>query len=309
MMAEIGYRDKREPLSPESQVDIWSPAKINPVLQILRKRPDGFHDLFLHLVPISLYDRLSFTPQTSGGVRFQSTGRPVMVEPEYNLAVRAVRAFEQATQQTVHLKLHLEKHIPDGAGLGGGSSDAAAVLRVLNHLHGNRLSASMLHMLAVGLGADVPFFLDPQPCEATGRGEALCPLPDYPCLPLVVLKPPFSSSTAEAYDNCQPLEESPPHPPDSPQALEAMLCNRFELTLRNRFPELEVLKSKLRSVGAIGASVSGSGSAVFGIFEDVDTRDDAATQLHQTVDAEVFSCRMLTGPDAQHLFDSGPSGE
>jgi 4-diphosphocytidyl-2-C-methyl-D-erythritol kinase len=115
MMAEIGYRDKREPLSPESQVDIWSPAKINPVLQILRKRPDGFHDLFLHLVPISLYDRLSFTPQTSGGVRFQSTGRPVMVEPEYNLAVRAVRAFEQATQQTVHLKLHLEKHIPDWA--------------------------------------------------------------------------------------------------------------------------------------------------------------------------------------------------
>jgi len=287
-------------------LDVWTPAKINPVLQILRKRPDGFHDLFLHLVPIDLCDRLSFMPRTSGGLQFQCSGRPVAVEPERNLAVRAVRAFEQETKQAVHLELHLEKHIPDGAGLGGGSSDAAAVLCVLNRLHGNPLSATTLHALAAGLGADVPFFLEPQPCETTGRGEALRPLADYPCLPLVVLKPPLAIATAEAYGNCQPLEEPPPRPPDSPQELGTMLCNRFERTLQSRFPELEVLKSKLRSVGAIGASVSGSGSAVFGIFKNATTRDGAAVQLSQAVDAEVFSCRMLTGPDTQRLFDSGP---
>ena len=118
-------------------LDVWTPAKINPVLQILRRRPDGFHDLFLHLVPISLFDRLSFTPQPSGGLQFQCSGRPVAVEPERNLAVRAVRAFEQETKQAVHLELHLEKHIPDRAGLGGGSSDAAAVLRVRGRRSGN----------------------------------------------------------------------------------------------------------------------------------------------------------------------------
>ena len=87
-----------------------------------------------------------------------------------------------------------------------------------------------------------------------------------------------------------------------------MLCNRFELTLRNRFPELEVLKSKLRSVGAIGASVSGSGSAVFGVFANGSIRDRAALKLHQAIDAEVFSCRMLTGYDVQRLLDSETAG-
>ncbi len=289
-------------------LDVWSPAKINPVLQILRKRPDGFHELFLHLVPISLCDRLRFTPQPSGGLRFQSTGRPIAVEPEQNLAVRAVRAFERAIGQTAHLELHLEKRIPDGAGLGGGSSDAATVLRVLNELHGSPLNVTALHTLAAELGADVPFFLEPQPCAATGRGEILQPLPNYPCLPLVLLKPPFSISTAEAYANCQPQKEPPPLPPDSPQALGALLCNRFEASLQSRFPQLEELQAKLRSLGAIGASVSGSGSAVFGVFANDSIRDRAALQLHQAIDAEVFSCRMLTDSDTQRLPDSETAG-
>ena len=289
-------------------MDIWSPAKINPVLQILRKRPDGFHELFLHLVPISLCDRLCFTSHSSGGLRFQSSGREVAVTPERNLAVRAVRAFEQATQHTVHLELHLEKQIPDGAGLGGGSSDAATVLRILNRLYDSPLSVTALHTLAVELGADVPFFLEPQPCAATGRGETLQPLPDYPCLPLLVLKPPFSVSTAEAYANCQPLEEPQPLPPDSPQALCALLSNRFEVSLKSRFPQLEVLQAKLCSLGAIGASVSGSGSAVFGVFANGSIRDRAALKLHQAIDAEVFSCRMLTGYDVQRLLDSETAG-
>ncbi len=273
-------------------VRLQTPAKINPVLDILEKRPDGFHELFMHLVPVSFYDELTVTPAPEFTLDVEGADFSGAVEE--NLVFRAARLFEAHSGQAVHWHLHLRKRIPSGAGLGGGSSDAAAALRVLNQLHGQVLPDPVLHELALELGADVPFFLNPRPSIATGRGERLTPLEPYPEAELLLITPPFPIATGPAYQACQPLRQPPPPPPTSLLELAQGLRNRFEVSLLDAYPALQHLKEQLKQHGAIGASVSGSGSTVFGVFPDGPTRDQAWQVLTSQNLGRLQRCRILS---------------
>ena len=165
---------------------IQTPAKINPLLYILGKREDGFHELYMHMVPVSLYDTLTFAENIKQGLNFQIKGASFTEPDEDNLVVRAVRAFEKVSRVKVNYDILLEKKIPIGAGLGGGSGNAAGTLKALNYLFRNStqssglIPAETLHEIALELGSDIPFFLNPGPTEISGRGDKLRDLPNYP---------------------------------------------------------------------------------------------------------------------------------
>ena len=254
-------------------MEIQTPAKINTQLHILRKRGDGYHELLTHIVPIALYDTITLSANKNQGIRLQLDGLDCGDEKD-NLIIKAARAFEGRTGLEIHRDFHLFKRIPAGAGLGGGSGNAAGVLHALNTLHHHPLKMQELKKIAIALGSDVPFFMDPRPCEAKGRGEQLSPLPGYPSFFLLLIKPPFAISTAEAYRRCHPspsldrIQSHQSNTIDSIELLTSTLYNRFEKTLFVDFPELAVIKQKLLQCGAVAALVSGSGSAVFGIFSE-----------------------------------------
>jgi 4-diphosphocytidyl-2-C-methyl-D-erythritol kinase len=185
-----------------------APAKINLRLQILGRREDGFHEVATRMCLISLADEVRLEPRRDGKVRLTCSD-PTVPRDESNLALRALRSFEAATGIRRGWSLHLQKLIPHGAGLGGGSSDAAAVLRGLNASSGHPLRMDALDGLASELGSDVPFFLRDSTCDASGRGEALQPV-EFPWqLPLVLVKPSFGVSTSWAYQRWKESQELP----------------------------------------------------------------------------------------------------
>ena len=279
---------------------ILTPAKINPLLYILSKREDGFHELYMHMLPVSLFDTLSFSKNNKKGLNFRMNGATFSASPEDNLVVRAVRLFEKAAGVTADLDIILEKHIPSGAGLGGGSGNAAGTLQALNHIFRppstptGLLPLETLFDLALELGSDVPFFLEPAPCEIRGRGEKLNPLIDYPEFLLVIIKPDLSISTPAAYNNCIPEERTGFPQVKSFADLKSHLNNQFETSLLSQYPLLSELKSLLLQNGAFGALVSGSGSAVFGIFNKKELQKHAFKNLSCLYPGEIFSCETLT---------------
>ena len=279
---------------------ILTPAKINPLLYILSKREDGFHELYMHMLPVSLFDTLSFSKNNKKGLNFRMNGATFSASPEDNLVVRAVRLFEKAAGVTADLDIILEKHIPSGAGLGGGSGNAAGTLQALNHIFRppssptGLLPPETLFELALELGSDVPFFLEPAPCEIRGRGEKLNPLIDYPEFLLVIIKPDLSISTPAAYNNCIPEERIGFPQVKSFADLKSHLNNQFETSLLSQYPLLSELKSLLLQNGAFGALVSGSGSAVFGIFNKKELQKHAFKNLSCLYPGEIFSCETLT---------------
>ena len=279
---------------------ILTPAKINPLLYILSKREDGFHELYMHMLPVSLFDTLSFSKNNKKGLNFRMNGATFSASPEDNLVVRAVRLFEKAAGVTADLDIILEKHIPSGAGLGGGSGNAAGTLQALNHIFRppstptGLLPLETLFDLALELGSDVPFFLEPAPCEIRGRGEKLNPLIDYPEFLLVIIKPDLSISTPAAYNNCIPEERAGFPQIKSFADLKSHLNNQFETSLLSQYPLLSELKSLLLQNGAFGALVSGSGSAVFGIFNKKELQKHAFKNLSCLYPGEIFSCETLT---------------
>jgi 4-diphosphocytidyl-2-C-methyl-D-erythritol kinase len=276
------------------ELTLRTPAKINPVLDILARRPDGFHELFMHMVPVSVFDELEFTLAASS--HLEVAGADFSGELQENLVFQALKAFEEASGRPQTWHVVLRKAIPSGAGLGGGSSDAAATLKALNQLNRSPLGISELWQLAQKLGSDVPFFLDPRPCAVRGRGERVDPLEGYPEAELLLITPPFAISTAQAYRGCLPKIQEPPPLPQSTAELASILRNQFEASLIPQFPELERLQKLLRGHGAIGASVSGSGSTVFGVFPDHQARDQAFAQLQGLALGRMFCCRILLHP-------------
>ena len=273
---------------------IQTPAKINPLLYILKKRPDGYHELYMHMVPISLFDTLRFEDNGHQGIQLSVEGIQIDGDPNQNLVLKATRLFEQRSGKLVHQTIHLQKQIPVGAGLGGGSGNAAGTLVALNYLYQSPLTVEQLKMAASELGSDVPFFIEPCPCEVQGRGEKIQPLSTYPSCWLVVVKPPFSISTAQAYGQCRPLlqKEFPSIP--SFDAFLQNLYNQFEVTLLPNFPELLRIKEILLQNGALAALVSGSGSSVFGVFRNQMEQQQAYAILSSTVLGNVFLCQTLT---------------
>jgi 4-diphosphocytidyl-2-C-methyl-D-erythritol kinase len=259
-----------------------TPAKITPVLHVGRRRADGFHEVRIALVPVSLYDTLVFRPGAGEGIALRVESGEELGPPGENLVLRAAHAFREALGAPLSIRIVLVKRIPAGAGLGGGSGNAGGTLVALNRWCGHPLAPATLERLAAALGSDVPFFLDPRPAWAEGRGERVRPWTSLPPLALLVVKPPASIATAEAYRlvTPEPGAETVQSPRwDSMAAVAAGLFNRFEAALLPRHPELAEIKARLLALGAAGALVSGTGSAVFGVFAHAAARDAAAAAL------------------------------
>ncbi|MGC8864833.1 MAG: 4-(cytidine 5'-diphospho)-2-C-methyl-D-erythritol kinase [Bacteroidales bacterium] len=245
----------------------FPPAKINLGLRVIRRRDDGYHDLFTVFYPIPWHDVLEILP--SDGFSFHSYGLVIPGEASDNLVVKAWQLLH-ATRGIPPVSIHLMKNIPMGAGLGGGSSDAAYALRMLDQLFELHISAEEMKVLALQLGSDCPFFLHPQPCSASGRGEVLQPL-DFSLKDhfLVMVKPEIHISTRDAYGNIQPCVN--PHPAEilrqPKETWREALVNDFEAWALQAYPELIALKQALYDSGAFYASMSGSGSAFYGLFD------------------------------------------
>ncbi len=246
-----------------------APAKINLGLRILSRRPDGYHEIETLFVPIDLCDDLEVREGERAGVRIRIQGADLPSDGT-NLAVRGAEAACQAAGILPRLELRLRKRIPVAAGLGGGSSDAAAALRAVQRLSGAALSEGRLAELALRLGADVPFFLDPRPALGRGLGEQLEPLAECPRLWLVLVVFPFGVSTAEVYQGAS-RELTLPQAPSSIPALmgpglTASPPNDLEAYTARRHPEIELARAALRDQGASVTGMSGSGPTVYGCF-------------------------------------------
>ena len=283
---------------------IQTPAKINTLLYILGKREDGFHDLYMHMVPVGLYDIIKFSQNKSKQLNFRIKGSTFSDKNEENLVIRAVRLFEKKTGKKIFLDIILEKNIPSGAGLGGGSGNAAGTLCFLNHIFRESskteglLSQTKIFEIALELGSDVPFFLKPSPCEIFGRGEKLIPFNDYPKFFVIIIKPPFSISTFEAYKKCQPQEKLIFPSIKSLDDIKTHMFNQFEESLFNQYSILSEMKSLLLKNGAFGALVSGSGSAVFGAFREKTLQNQAYKNIACLQIGKIFSCNTL----ANHCY-------
>jgi 4-diphosphocytidyl-2-C-methyl-D-erythritol kinase len=260
-------------------------AKLNLGLRILYRRPDGYHELRTVFQTISLADRLdiSFTPART--LRIEIEGTPEIPD---NLVERAARLVMEALSIQGHALFNLKKNIPAGAGLGGGSSDAAAVLLALPVLAKKAIPADHLRMLARQLGSDVPFFLHGGTALGLSRGEELYPLPDLRAARGLLIVPPIHSSTVEAYRDLSPTLTSIPLQNKLNSFQQEVwqgvaggsvtaVDNDFEDVVFAQHPELRKIKEKLLRFGAKPAAMTGSGSAIFGIFAEAGKLERAKT--------------------------------
>lgn len=248
---------------------VFPPAKINLGLRILRKRADGYHDLESCLVPTGWRDILEVIESDS--FSFQTSGLPIAGDVEENLCVKAYRLLQHDVElPPVHIYLH--KIIPMGAGLGGGSADASFVLRALNELFSLSLVAPQLEKYAAQLGSDCPFFIQDQPRMAYDTGTTLEDSSlNLSGKHLVMVYPNVSISTADAYRNVVPresdaslkeiVETQPPHD------WKSQVVNDFEQSVFQQHPVLANIKESLYQAGAFYASMSGSGAALYGLYE------------------------------------------
>jgi len=245
-------------------------AKINIGLNILRKRSDDYHDLETLFFPIGIKDALEFVKNNSGKVHCSSSGIPLDVTPDNNIVVKAYRLLASAFPLP-GIDIHLHKVIPYGAGLGGGSSDAVFLLKALNDYFELKLSNEKLKHYALLLGADCSFFIENKPALATGIGEILQTVEiDLTGYHLLLVKPPFGVVTKDAYANIIPI--IPQHSlleaiQKRPEEWLGLINNDFEPTIFQNNPEIAAIKKTLLDSGAVYASMSGSGSSVFGLFK------------------------------------------
>ncbi|MEO6830596.1 MAG: 4-(cytidine 5'-diphospho)-2-C-methyl-D-erythritol kinase [Chitinophagaceae bacterium] len=249
-------------------------AKINLGLHILHKRADGFHELETIFYPVrNLRDVLEFIPLKQGESRMVQTGLAVLGDYSENLAWRAFQKIKNLFPTVIpELEIHLHKAIPMGAGLGGGSADASFILTMLNEYFSLGLSIEELELMSLELGSDCPFFIRNSPQYATGRGEIMTPIElDLSAYRLEVFCPKVYVSTRAAFSKSQPkaatfnLKTLPQIPV---AAWREVLKNDFEESVFAQYPEVKAAKDKLYADGAVYASMSGSGSAVFGLFQN-----------------------------------------
>lgn len=251
------------------------------LLNILQRRPDGFHELETVMQPVALHDELEFS---RGGLGVQlSCNHPTLPTDHTNLVHRAATAFLTAISSQEGLRIHLEKKLPLAAGLGGGSANAACTLRALNDLFEHPLPASQLHAVAAKLGSDVPFFLQDGPALGTGRGEQIEALPPFPALHgkcLLLVHPGFGISTPWAYSQLAHFPEAlhgrPGRAAELVRRLQSTassssleLYNSLEAPALRKYPILALYQEFFRSQGAWTTLMSGSGSSTFAIVSSV----------------------------------------
>ncbi|PID63341.1 MAG: 4-(cytidine 5'-diphospho)-2-C-methyl-D-erythritol kinase [Ignavibacteriae bacterium] len=249
-----------------------APAKINIGLNIVEKRLDGFHNLETFFHPIyDLHDKLSF--EKSENFIFDSNNN--LVKDEDNLIVKAHTLIEKLVRRKLTVKINLEKNIPMGAGLGGGSSDAAAAIIGLNKIFDLKIPLKKLYELALELGSDVPFFITSKPAIGFSRGEVLTESDFYINLPILIINPGIHISTREAFSFIKPKKSNFDYnlfTRDKSIIIEELkdsLKNDFEEYVFEKYPEIKNIKDKLYNCGALFSLMSGTGSTVYGIFSDV----------------------------------------
>lgn len=248
-------------------------AKINLGLNIVEKRPDGYHNLETIFYPINLQDALEVTKlEGEGEYTLKVSGTPIEGEPDNNLVVKAYRLLKKDFPEMPGIDIHMYKHIPTGAGLGGGSADAAFMIKLLNEKFNLGLSVEKMEEYAASLGADCAFFIQNKPVFASGIGNIFesinLSLKGYY---IVLVKPDIFVSTKDAFAHIQPM-----HPGQSLKEIvrmpvetwRATMKNDFEESVFQKYPGIAAIKDKLYDMGAIYASMSGSGSSVFGIFRE-----------------------------------------
>jgi 4-diphosphocytidyl-2-C-methyl-D-erythritol kinase len=265
-----------------------SPCKVNLLLNILGRRADGFHELETLMQPVALYDRLT-AARAAAGIAL-SCSEPALPVDGSNLVHRAAAAFLAAAKISDGVALHLEKHIPMAAGLGGGSGNAATTLLALNELFGHPLPPETLHALAATLGSDVPFFLQGGPALAGGRGERVEPVARFDVLDgrwLLLIHPGFGVSTAWAYSALANFPDALNGRPGRARALASQLAagdypgacgalyNSLEAPVLAKHPVLALTQEFLRGNGADAALMSGSGSTTFALMPDRATGERA----------------------------------
>lgn len=268
-------------------------AKLNLTLDILGKREDGYHDLQMVMQSITLADTLTITP----GAGRMDTNLNYLPADSRNLAQMAAAAFRQATGLDLQVDISIDKRIPVCAGMAGGSSDAAAVLRALNRHTNAGLSLEQLAEIGAQVGSDVPYCVVGGTALVEGRGERLTPLPSLPACSVVVCKPPFPISTPQLFARVDMRKIV--GRPDTAGLLSALergdlpgvarrMYNVFEDVLDpRRHAQIAAIKSQLIDGGALGASMTGSGPTVFGLFDDAEAAGRAAASL-STQYREVF---------------------
>ena len=251
-----------------------APAKVNLCLRVVGRRSDGYHLLDSIFAAIDFEDHITFSVAPVSDRHGQSTvtlscDYPGVPTDETNLATRAATAFLHATNEHARVHISIDKRIPPGAGLGGGSSNAATVLSTLNELAASPLSRAKLAEVALSLGADVPFFLTGGCARVRGIGEAIAPIPGWPGHELIIAIPPVAVSTAWAFRNHRADLDGEAHEPErlavSRELDPALLRNDLERVVLPAYPEVAATKSALLSAGAAAAVMSGSGSAVLAI--------------------------------------------
>ena len=269
-------------------------AKINISLDVIGKRPDGYHEMLMVMQSVTLSDDVYVELLQGSEVTAQTNLRFIPCD-DRNLAVRAAKVFFKAQGiSDTGAFIRIKKNIPVGAGMAGGSSDAAAVLRALNTLYGKPYDRHGLEALAVGIGSDVAFCVSGGTVLATGRGEMLLPLPSLPDCNIVVCKPEFSISTPELFRKLDSVKLR--CHPDSAGICEALIdgdlsklarrmYNVFEDVPDRRMSSIAEIKNRMLDCGALGAIMTGTGSAVFGIFPD----RQSAEATEKTLSAEYKS--------------------
>jgi 4-diphosphocytidyl-2-C-methyl-D-erythritol kinase len=283
-------------------ISAFAPAKLNLFLRVTGRRANGYHELDSIFIPITLGDRIALEVRPSSrrlvAVHGSFGGLP---RDDRNLAVRAALDFMVEFAVTADVLIDLRKAIPTGAGLGGGSSDAAAVLLMMAALFQIR-APERLAEVAMKIGADVPFFLDPAPARVTGIGERIAPLGDIPPLALVVAVPPIEVSTAAVFRDLKPGDWSGPAPDEDVSAIMAgaasphLFVNDLARVATVRWPEIARTKGWLEEVGARAAAMTGSGAGVFGIFASPADADSAAAELRRRDPAlTALACTIYRG--------------
>lgn len=252
---------------------VYPNCKINLGLHILRKRADGFHDLETVFYPIRFTDILEVIPDRNTkeqSVQYTQSGLSIDGDPAANLCVRAYELLKKEYPRLPAVRIYLHKKIPTGAGLGGGSADASFTLSLLNDYFKLEIPDLRLQELSLELGSDCPFFILNKPCYATGRGEILEPVAvDLSGYTLVIVNPGLHVSTAKAFAGVRPAIPAKSIKEIIAQPVSSWveeLVNDFEKPLFYEYPEIAAIKEELYHKGAVYASMSGSGSTVYGLF-------------------------------------------
>jgi 4-diphosphocytidyl-2-C-methyl-D-erythritol kinase len=249
-------------------------AKINIGLNITERRPDGYHNIESVFYPINLQDAVEIKTiegeEPQGGYKLKVSGTILDGTPDDNLVVKAYKLLRKDFNFPAQ-KIHLYKHIPVGAGLGGGSSDAAAIIKMLNEKFALGLTSEQMQNYAVQIGADCPFFINNTPVFATGIGNIFTPIEfSLHGKTIILVKPDIFVSTRDAYALVKPSPAAIPLTEAIKQPIsewKQIITNDFEKSVFAKYPEIAAIKDKLYDMGALYASMSGSGSAVYGIFD------------------------------------------